>query len=516
MPDWDRSSGRGERWTVSAEPGNVADLLAEAARVRPGGTALIDTALVGTEVKDTYTWAEFDAAVNGQARRFAEAGLRQGDRVAVQLPTSAAFAVTFFAVVRAGGIAVPVSPQAPAPEIDTVLSHSGATLLVTEGDGREGVQKLEPGFDAGEPVPAIGAGEDIAVLSYTSGTTGPQRGVMLSHRALLANVNQLQQVRPPALESGDRALLAIPLFHVYGLGPGLLLATAAGATVVLAPRFDARKALEQCAEHRITALAGVPAMYVEFAALPPDELGEGLSTVGKLTSGAAPLHPKVLAAIRQATGIGVYEGYGLTETAPVVTSTLVTGYPKPGSVGRPLPGVEVRLVEPDGDSEPVLLDPDELDDTFEEEVGGTGLVAVRGANLFSGYWPDGAHGPDAEGWFRTGDVGYLDVDGDLHLVDRANDLIIVNGFNVYPREVETAVGELPEVAEAAVVGVLDDRSGEAVKAVVVTVDGASLSEQQVVDHCATRLAGYKVPRTVEFVTELPRSPTGKLRRVRLR
>jgi len=212
----------------------------------------------------------------------------------------------------------------------------------------------------------------------------------------------------------------------------------------------------------------------------------------------------------------VFEGYGLTECAPVVTTTMVTGYPKPGSVGSPLPGIEVRLVDSDGAAGPIELDPTDLDDTFEEEHGGTGLVSIRGENLFSGYWPDGAHGPDAEGWFRTGDVGYLDVDGDLHLVDRANDLIIVNGFNVFPHEVENVIGLLPEVAEAAVIGVLDERSGEAVKAFVVPVEGASLSEQQVVEHCAARLAGYKVPHTVEFAESLPHSATGKLRRLRLR
>jgi long-chain acyl-CoA synthetase len=163
----------------------------------------------------------------------------------------------------------------------------------------------------------------------------------------------------------------------------------------------------------------------------------------------------------------------------------------------------------------VPLDPDDVDDVFEAE-GETGLVSIRGANLFSGYWPDGDHGPDAEGWFRTGDVGYLDVDGDLHLVDRANDLIIVNGFNVFPNEVESVIGQLPEVAEAAVVGVVDERSGEAVKAFVVPTAGASLSEQQVVDQCAAHLAGYKVPHSVEFAESLPHSATGKLRRLRLR
>ena len=197
----------------------------------------------------------------------------------------------------------------------------------------------------------------------------------------------------------------------------------------------------------------------------------------------------------------------------MVTSTLVTGYPKPGSVGRPLPGIELRLVDAGGDVDEVPLDPDEAGDIY--ETGGTGLVSIRGANLFSGYWPDGRDGPDKEGWFTTGDVGYVDTDGDLHLVDRANDLVIVNGFNVFPHEVEDVIGQLPEVAEAAVVGVVDERSGEAVKAFVVPAAEASLSEQQVVDHCAANLADYKVPHAIEFVESLPHSTTGKLRRLKL-
>lgn len=493
---------------------NVSDLLSAAAGNWPAATALIDS-----ESAAKLSWAEFDGLVNGQAKRLIAAGVKPGDRVALRLPTSADFAVALFAALRAGAVAVPVSPQGPAAELLQLLEHSGAEVLV-ERDVTDalpaGVGSFTLDEERSEAVEALGGGEDIAVISYTSGTTGPPRGVMLSHRALLANVDQLGEVRPAVLDRTDRVLLAIPAFHVYGLGPGLLHSVAVGATVVLAERFNAVRALRDCAEYRVTSVIGVPAMYVEFAALTPDELGEGLSTVRRLTSGAAPLHPKVLAAIREGTGLGVFEGYGLTECAPVVTTTMVTGYPKPGSVGRPLPGIELRLVDNDGEVELDELDPEDLADAFAEEAGGTGLVSIRGANLFSGYWPDGSNGPDAEGWFRTGDVGYLDVDGDLHLVDRANDLIIVNGFNVYPHEIENVIAELPEVVEAAVIGVLDERSGEAVKAFVVPTPGASLSEQQVVEHCAGKLAGYKVPHTVEFATELPHSATGKLRRLRLR
>ncbi|MFC4001721.1 AMP-binding protein [Prauserella oleivorans] len=500
---------------MTGDVGNVADLVARAAREHPAVPGLVDT------IADTVlSWADVDNAVNSFAHRLLALGLNPGDRVALRLPTSTAFAVGFFAVARAGGIAVPLSPTAPDAELRELLTDSGAKLLIS-GDGREladTVTLVTPEIDVGQAqaVPCRSQHEDIAAIFYTSGTTGPTRGVMLSHRALLANVEQVRSVRPTIAEHGDRLFIAIPLHHIYGLGPGLLATTAAGATAVLSQRFDARKALRTCLDERVTVIVGVPAMYTEFAALPADEVGEALSTVRLLVSGAAPLHPRVLAAIRAATGLAVFEGYGLTEAAPVVTSTLVTGYAKPGSAGRPLPGIELRLVDSDGAPGPAPLDPADPDDAFPDDIGLTGLVAIRGPNLFSGYWPDRAHGPDDEGWYRTGDVGYLDVDGDLHLVDRANDLIIVNGFNVYPREVEDVIMTLPGVAEVAVAGVLDERSGEAVKAYVRPAPGAALSEQQVIAVCEAGLARYKVPTRVEFTDELPHSAVGKLRRVRLR
>jgi long-chain acyl-CoA synthetase len=331
---------------------------------------------------------------------------------------------------------------------------------------------------------------------------------------LLSNVEQCAALDPPPVTSTDRVLLTVPLCHAYGLGPGLLQVTAAGATAVLLDTFDVERALRACAEHGVSAVVGVPAMYQAMAAVPAARLAEALATVRLLTSGAAPLPPSVLAAVQQATGLAVFEGYGLTETGPVLTSTLVGGVAKPGSVGRPLPGVELVLVDADGLPVGGVPDPDE-EAWFDDEPE-TGRVAVRGPNLFSGYWPDGAHGPDEDGWFRTGDVGYLDADGDLRLVDRANDLIIVNGFNVYPHEVEQVVGQMPEVAEVAAVGVPDGRTGELVKVVVVAVPGASLTEDAVREYCAERLARFKVPHEVEFVDELPHGLTGKLRRASLR
>jgi long-chain acyl-CoA synthetase len=438
--------------------------------------------------------------------------------VAIRLPNRPEFCVALLGAVRAGCVAMPIGLGSTNRETERVLADGGARLLVGEGD-EQGLTVLEPpALDVGEqPEFAARSGEeDLAVLAYTSGASGAPRGVMLSHRALLANVEQCAALRPAPVNAADRVLLALPLFHAYGLGPGLLQVCSAGATVVLLDRFGPEDALDAIGKYLVTTVIGVPTMYQALLDLPEERLRAGLTTVRLFTSGAAPLPSGVLDAIRRVTGLGVHEGYGLSETGPVLTTTLVGGTPKPGSVGRPLPGVDLRLVDTAGEPLAHVADVDEFGADLSEEGYGTGLVSVRGANLFSGYWPDGRNGPDAEGWFTTGDVGYLDPDGDLHLVDRAGDLIIVSGFNVYPREVEQALCELAEVAEAAVVAVPDQRSGEAVKAVLVLREGASLAEEQVVAHCAQRLAKFKVPSVVEFASSLPHTPTGKLARRRLR
>lgn len=513
---------------------NIADLVRRAADRGPDHPALVDVA-----AGRTLSWAEVDAATSAEARRLRAAGAEPGDRVALRLPTGAAFAITAFGAFRAGCVVVPIGPGLPAAEVQRVLADSAARLLVTDRDPADDdplawssvgtqypivkdVTLLSPPDpqptdpqssaqqpDAGEPDEAVGGGADLAVLAYTSGTSGVPRGVMLSHRALLANCAQCADLRPAPVTAADRLLLALPLFHIYGLGPGLLQVAAAGATAVLVERFDPAGALDLLERHRITSVAGVPPMYEAWSALPAERLRAAFATVRLLTSGAAPLSADLLDGFRAATGLDIYEGYGLTETGPVLTWTLAGGHPKPGSVGRPLPGVEVALVDTDGRP---LPDTEDLD----EDITGTGLVAARGPNLFSGYWPDGDRGPGVDGWFRTGDVGYFDPDGDLHLVDRANDLIIVNGFNVYPHEVERVLTQHAAVAEAAAVGVPDPRTGETVKAVVVRTPGADVTEDELRDYCARDLAKFKVPTVIEFTDHLPHSITGKLARKSLR
>lgn len=240
-------------------------------------------------------------------------------------------------------------------------------------------------------------------------------------------------------------------------------------------------------------------MYVAWSREP--RLAEALAGVRTLISGAAPLAPSVLALITERAGKPVWEGYGMTEASPVVATTLATGRPTPGSVGAPVPGLSVRIMDDDGE----VVD-----------EGDPGEIELKGPSLFSGYWPDGVDGPGPDGWWATGDIAYADDDGDLHLVDRRRDLVLVSGFNVYPFEVETALASHPEVAEAAVIGVPDERTGAAVKAFVVPLPGHEPTTEQILAHAATRLARFKCPTQLEIVESLPHSSTGKVSRSRLR
>ena len=316
------------------------------------------------------------------------------------------------------------------------------------------------------------------MLLYTSGTSGRPRAAMLSHRALLANIDQVAQVDPPMITGRDVVLGVLPLFHVYGLNAVLGQVLRQCARLVLVDGFDPEGSLDIIEDEAISVVPVAPPVFAYWMGVPG--LEERLGPVRLVLSGSAPLAAELTEAFTSRTGIGINQGYGLTEAAPVVTSTLCSKDPDPRSVGAALPGIEIRLVDDAGH------EPNTEDD---------GEIHIRGANLFSGYWPDGSDGPDAEGWWATGDVGYLDPTGDLYLVDRMKELVIVSGFNVYPSEVEDVIAELPEVAEAAVIGVEDEQTGEAVVAYVKpTVAGSSDALVDVVRrHCEQRLARFKQP-----------------------
>jgi long-chain acyl-CoA synthetase len=450
-------------------------------------------------------------------------GVEPGDRVAIVAANGVGFVVAYLAVLGAGAVAVPLNPTSPAPELQRELGAVAARLVVTEpefagvvGDcetaGIEGftgivlvADLIAEGEGEREPSPIVARGDDdLAVLLFTSGTAGAPRPAMLTHGNLGSNIQQIlaNPARPD--DQADVSLCAIPLFHVFGLNALLGPALTVGSSVVLLERFDARASVEAVAEHGVTVLSGVPTMWTAWAALPEDDASpDALASVRYAVSGAAALDPEVRRAVRRRYGVDVTEGYGLTEASPAVTSGL--GHEAPdGSIGVPLPGVEMRLVDRSGE--------DAL-------VGDPGEIWVRGPNVFPGYWND----PEAtaaaltpDGWLRTGDVAVVDDDGFLSLVDRAKDVIIVSGFNVFPAEVEEVLGTHPGVKEVAVVGVPHASSGEAIKAFVVPAPGAQPTEEELIAHVGRHLARYKCPSTIEIVDQLPHGDTGKVLRRALR
>jgi long-chain acyl-CoA synthetase len=492
---------------------NLAGLVRSAAEAQPDKLALIDG-------ERSISWAELDAQIDRLAAGLRSTGRADRARVGILLPNSVEFVIAYFGVLRADLVVVPLNLAYTAAELGFQITDADVSLVITDVERAETVREaaaiplvtidgdadgwseLLAAGEAGAVEPATG-GDELAVLLYTSGTSGRPRGAMLSHRAMLGNLEQLSRIDPPVVASDDRVLLVLPLFHVYGLNAGLGMVARSAATGVLAQRFDPVETLAVVRNEHVSCIVGAPPMFVAWSMLP--DLGESLSSVRLALSGAAPLPPAVLTAVLESSGHHIFEGYGLTETAPVLTTTLCSQVAKPGSVGKPVPGVELKL----------LVEPEEDDG---DGIGSEdpGEVAVRGANLFSGYWPDGEGGPDDDGWWRTGDIGYVDADGDLFLVDRTRDLILVSGFNVYPREVEEVLRRHPAVEEVAVIGVPHPYTGETVKALVVLKPEQSEDADGLIDFAASSLARFKCPTTIEFVSELPHSLTGKVAKGRLR
>ena len=506
---------------MSEAGASLSALVRAAARDRPDAPAVVAKG-------QRLSWAQLDAAVDRVAAGFAVLGLTPGDRVAVQLPNGLDWLRAALGALRAGLVVVPVNTAYTDPELEYVLTDSGAALLVVPG-GRDPVAGVRicagPPEADGVPPEVIEDPAAPAFLAYTSGTTGRPRGAILTSAALRANQRQCLAMTPPPVRADDRVLLVLPLFHVYGLNAGFGLVAATGACAVLEETFEPAGSLRLMAEEHVTAVPAAPPMFQAWLAAADAvgsdaELRRGFAAVRVASSGAAPLPADVWTAMRDRAAVLVWEGYGLTEAAPVVASTLATGRAKPHCIGGPIPGVELVLRDTtagdhrgqhDGGS-PGAAHEDDSDEVEE----GPGEIWVRGPNLFAGYWPDGADGPDADGWLRTGDLAYRDADGDLRLVDRRSDLILVSGFNVYPAEVERVLDAHPAVVRSAVIGMPDARTGAAVRAVVVLAPGEQLTFEDLQAHAAGSLARYKVPTSVHFLPALPHSLTGKVSRARLR
>jgi malonyl-CoA/methylmalonyl-CoA synthetase len=438
--------------------------------------------------------AELEARTATVAARYAAAGLAPGDRLLVSAAPSVDLAVAHVAALRLGLVVVPANTAFGPAEIGAVAAAAEPALAVLDDPGRlAGVPSTRPDVALpGGAAPALDAAGpgDTALLVFTSGTTGAPKGVPLSHANLLATSASIELAWRWTAE--DRLVLALPLFHVHGLGVGLHGTLLAGASALILPRFEVGAVLDAVHATGATLMFGVPTMWVRLAASP--RVAE-LAVLRLCVSGSAPLDPSTFAALAAGIGSPVVERYGMTETGMLVSNPY-DGERRAGSVGLALPGVEVRLEERQGAGEPA------------------GEILVRGPNVFGGYLGGaGADAFTAEGWFRTGDLGRADHDGYLRIVGRSKELIITGGFNVYPRDVEEVLRGHPAVADVAVVGVPDPEWGERVVACVVaagTVDTGPL-----LAWAADRLAPYKRPREVRFVDELPRNALGKVVRAAL-
>jgi long-chain acyl-CoA synthetase len=516
---------------------NLADLLRQTAERSPDKVALVET-----DGGRRVTWAQLDEEVGRVADGLSAIGMVAGYRVAICVGNRLEFVTSYLGALRARMVAVPVNPRAATGEMVRMIADCGARLVFADPatvttvrsavaglhDALEGADRelrertvvprivvvaasTVPGESSYDELlrnpaqrsPAAADGEALAVLLYTSGTSGRPRAAMLTHRALLANIEQTAAVRPPMLHGDDVVFGVLPMFHVYGLNAVLGQVLRQGATLVLVEGFDAEGSLDVIDDEAVSVVPVAPPVFAYW--LPVDDLRTRLSGVRLILSGSAPLSPDLVRDFTDVTGIEVNEGYGLTEGAPVITSTLCSLARKPGSVGAALPGISVRLVDEHG-AEPDGEDP--------------GEIQIKGDNLFSGYWPDGADGPRGDGWYGTGDVGFLDPDGDLFLVDRLKELVIVSGFNVYPSEVEEVIREVDGVLEAAVIGTADEETGETVVAYVMPSEKSSLAADEMVEavraHCAVRLARFKQPGAVHVVDQLPHTVTGKVAKGRLR
>lgn len=517
--------------------GNIADLVRDAAASFGDRPALIGDG-------DDRSWAQLDAAADSGAAFLAATGAGRGDRVLLALPNSADLAVALIAVARAGLVAVPVDPartdaprvagrvqarigiaKAPDHELPVAITRADVTSWWTTNHSK---------------VAAVGGGEDLAQLARASRIS---RAVMIPHRAVLAAVAAVVGAPGLGLRTEDRALLALPLHHLAGFVTAFLPLTAVGGAAVLpGPVTDAAadsSLLTAIRQHRVTILPGSPPMYRRLLRAAGAE--RALATVRLMTSGAAPLLPADFSAARALTGQSVWEGYGISESTSVIATSLMTAHARPGSVGLPVTGLELRIIpdaEPDDPQPDVDVDvapapaaappaegaPEEpaaaqsgrrsaSADTLADvgSIGEVGRIAIRGPTLFLGYWPDAADGPAADGWYVTADVGYADDSGELHLVDRVGDTFVVAGFTVYPREIERVLADHPYVADAAVVGVRTD-SGTAVVAVIAPQPGKHPTDDDLAEFLAARLPMFKRPTVFQLVSELPRTELGRVDR----
>ena len=530
------------------EPFNICTLLDTAARENPDSIAII--------YKDyQLTWSDLLRQAEVMAANLAEYGVAPGDKVALMMPNIPQLIVSFWGVLKAGGVVVLTNPLYMENELLHQMTDSGARHLISIAACwpklnamryRLGVEKFfitddedvlggvkrwfskllgkrassSPAveFDNMQVFPyasllrgtqrlQVPYGDpetSLALLQYTGGTTGTPKGVMLSHANQAANVTQTA-VWFHLLKQKPQVFAALlPIFHVYGLMTCLLLPAALKATVVAIPRYDPGELLHLIEKHKINMYPGAPSVYLSLMQH-KDFAKYDLSSLEYGVSGSAPIPGAALEKFQQMSGSKIAEGYGLTESSPITHLTPLANTQKFGSIGLPLPGTRARIVDMDVG-------------TIEMPVGELGELIVSGPQVMSGYYnrPDETAGALRNGWLYTGDIAYMDEDGYFYIVDRKKDMAIVGGYNVYPREIDEVLLSHPGVKEAVSVAIAHPTRGEMLKAFVVPKDGVTLTLAEIVSYCRKRLAGYKVPRQVEFRDTLPRAATGKILRRTLR
>ncbi|TQR39055.1 long-chain fatty acid--CoA ligase [Brevibacillus brevis] len=480
-------------------------------------------------------------------------GVKKGDRVAIMLPNTPQAVISYYGALFAGAIVVMTNPLYTERELIHQMNDSGAETIITldllykrvtqvrastslqriiitsVGDFLPLLKKwlypfvqkkqgqnpqvtysadIEPFLSvlkesATKPVEVpVDPTQDIALLQYTGGTTGVAKGVMLTHANLIANAVQCQAVLYKLKKGKERILCVLPLFHVYGMTTVMNKGICIAAEIILVPKFDVKQIFEMIDKRKPTLFPGAPTMYIGLINH-PDLKKHDLSSIDACVSGSAPLPIEVKLKFEELTGGKLVEGYGMTEASPVTHSNPIWEKGITGSIGMPWPDTDCRIVDPS---------------TGEEmPQGEVGELAVKGPQVMLGYWnrPEDTAAVLRDGWFLTGDMGYMDENGYFYIVDRKKDMIIAGGFNIYPREVEEVLFEHPAIQEAAVIGVPDPYRGETVKAYVVFKDGQLVSEEDLESHCRQRLAAYKIPRQYEIRTDLPKTMVGKVLRRQL-
>jgi long-chain acyl-CoA synthetase len=497
---------------------NLASILSESAHRYPNNVAVVTG-----PVRLTYAQLWDDAC--RYAAVLSSRGVSRGDRVALLIPNTPHFPAAYYGVLSIGAVVVPIHALLVADEIAFVLEDSGAKALIVAGpllaEGAKGAELASvpvltvmsdatTGFEqidvlATTTAPVSGyvntAPDDDAVVLYTSGTTGKPKGALLSHNNLLWNAS-LSSFDVIKLSATDVILGCLPLFHTFGQTCTMNAGFRAGASIVLMPRFDGPGALDLMVTEKVTVFMGVPTMYM--ALLDAAGKDERRPNLHRAVSGGASIPVAVINRFADVFGADIFEGYGLSETSPVAAFNQDWLGRKPGTVGPAIWGTEIGIAAAENEDAIELL-----------AQGERGEVVLRGHHIFNGYLnnPEATAAVMRDGWFRTGDIGILDEDGFLSIVDRKKDLIIRGGFNVYPREVEEVIAQIPGVAQVAVVGISDEHYGEEICAVVTLAAGTEvgvITPESVIAYCQEHLAKHKYPRRVEIVDALPMGPSGKV------